>query len=239
MTKKVTEEIAAHIFTFNQQVIEGAFIGLVESDTDLTRMTTSGLRYVESTAITLWSDLFGSKQPNYTQMQDWTADWLAAAKRCALSDEVRANVAATVDLAEVRSEELSQADLATRKQRDGSEKLIALADAAKSRALLFRRKLIDQWRLLYNFETPLKAGGTVTIAEDEEKIKDAKEDVRDKVFGKDSGSGYKQLGLAIRTAISNSKSTAVLEFIETRYDELDVELVKMAQAANWVKPTSE
>ena len=172
-------------------------------------------------------------------MQDWTADWLAAAKRCALSDEVRDNVAATVDLAEIRSEELSQADLATRKQRDGSEKLIALADAAKNRALLFRRKLIDQWKLLYNFETPLKAGGTVEKELEEEKIKDAKEDVRDKVFGKDSESGYKQLGLAIRTAISNSKSTAALEFIAMRYDALDIKLVKMAQAANWVKPTSE
>jgi hypothetical protein len=237
MTKTITDETTAHVFTFNQDVLESAFIGLIKSDTDLTRMTTSGLRYVESTAITLWSDLFGSKQPNYVQIQNWSDDWYAAAKRCALSDEVRANVAASVELAETRYEELSQSEKATKKQRDSSEKLLAIAESAAARAKLFRRRLIDQWKLLYNFETPLKDGGTVTTAEEDEAIKDAKADLRELIFGKNSS--YRNLSTSIRASITNAKTQETLEFIQSRYIKTSVILDKLAQAANWVKPTSE
>ena len=97
---------------------------------------------------------------------------------------------------------------------------------------------MKMWDVAYEFKQPLKAGGVSTPDADSEKLKEDRADVRSTTVD-NKESAFKKLNTVVRNAINRATTIEQLEFIDSRWSEVDKAIKPFTQEEKWVMPTKD
>ena len=235
-----TTETKPHVWTYDKDVMCSAMETLYDSDTGVALSSVKLINSITEVGATIWRECFNGAQPNYAQLNDWTEDWYQSAVVTCTESKAVKNLSATISLKQAELESLSENEqkILTSKRRDVMEDLHLRLENAKKQAKNFRRRLMDLWKIAYEFKQPLKDGGVSTPDADSKKLTEDRADIRSTTVD-NKESAFKKLNTVVRNAINRATTVEQLEFIDSRWSEVDKVIKPFTQEAKWVTPTKD
>jgi hypothetical protein len=235
-----TTETKPHVWTYDKDVMCTAMGTLYDSDTGVALSSVRLIESINEVGAKIWRECFNGAQPNYDQLRDWSLDWYQSAVETCTESKAVKNLSATISLKQAGLESLSESErkVLTSKRRDVMADIHLRLEEAKKQAKNFRRRLMKMWGVAYEFKQPLKDGGVSTPDADSKKLTEDRADVRSTTVD-NKESAFKKLNGVVRNAINRATTVEQLEFIDSRWSEVDKAIKPFTQEAKWVVPTKD
>ena len=230
----------AYVWTYDRNIMCDAMGALYNSDTNVVVSTVGLIESINEVGAKIWRECFNGAQPNYDQLRNWTLDWYQSAKETCTESEAVKNLTASLTLKQAELESLDEKEkkILTSKRRDVVADIALRLENAEKQAKNFRRRLMKMWDVAYEFKQPLKDGGVSTPDADSEKLKENRKDVRSTTVD-NKESAFKKLNTVVRNAINGATTVEQLQFIDSRWSEVDKIIKPFTQEAKWVMPTKD
>jgi len=235
-----TTETKPYVWTYDKDVMCTAMGTLYDSDTGVALSSVKLINSITEVGAKIWRECFNGAQPNYDQLRDWSSDWYQSAVVTCTESKAVKNLSATISLKQAELESLTEDEhkILTSKRRDVTADIHLRLEEAKKQAKNFRRRLMDLWKIAYEFKQPLKDGGVSTPDADSTKLMENRKDVRSTTVD-NKESAFKKLNGVVRNAINRATTVEQLEFIDSRWSEVDEVIKPFTQEAKWIVPTKD